>query len=131
MTPRGVVEAVEAGQVFRSHNLAFRKCYASLLTRSIVTAHRALEAAGVAYTPLEYVAAYNERHYGALQGLSKERTAQRLGRALVLQWRRSYDARPPLMTKEHPVSTIRVYAMLALLDAIKSDLLCGLRDRRH
>jgi bisphosphoglycerate-dependent phosphoglycerate mutase family 1 len=42
------------------------------------------------------------RHYGALQGLSKERTAARLGRALVMKWRRSYVERPPLMTPEHP-----------------------------
>ncbi len=102
LTPRGVVEAVEAGQVFLSHNLHFRKCYVSLLTRSIVTAQRCLEAAGVAYTPLEYDWRWNERHYGALQGLSKERTAIRLGREKVMDWRRSYYARPPPMTSEHP-----------------------------
>ena len=102
LTPRGVVEATEAGDVFLSHQLQFRKCYVSLLTRSIVTAHRSLEAAGVAYTPLEYDWRWNERHYGALQGLSKERTAVRLGREKVMKWRRSYEAPPPLMTKEHP-----------------------------
>ena len=64
LTQRGVVEAVEAGQVFASHGLTFRKCYTSMLTRSIVTAHRALEAAGVAYTPIEYDWRINERHYG-------------------------------------------------------------------
>jgi 2,3-bisphosphoglycerate-dependent phosphoglycerate mutase len=102
LTQRGVVESIEAGQVFRSHELTFRKCYASLLTRSIVTAYRSLETAGVAYTPLEYDWRWNERHYGALQGLSKERTAVRLGQEKVMRWRRSYDACPPLMTPEHP-----------------------------
>jgi 2,3-bisphosphoglycerate-dependent phosphoglycerate mutase len=98
----GVVEAVEAGQVFRSHELTFRKCYASLLSRSIVTAHRSLEAAGISYTPIEYDWRLNERHYGALQGLSKERTAVRLGQERVMKWRRSYQSKPPLMTEEHP-----------------------------
>lgn len=102
LTPRGVVEAVEAGQVFAYHNLSFRKCYTSLLTRSIVTAQRTLEAAGASYTPIHFDWRLNERHYGALQGLGKERTADRLGRALVMEWRRSYHARPPLMTEEHP-----------------------------
>jgi 2,3-bisphosphoglycerate-dependent phosphoglycerate mutase len=102
LTPRGVVEAVEAGQVFASHQMVFDHCYTSLLTRSIVTAHRSLEAAGIAYTPISYDWRLNERHYGALQGLSKERTAERLGRSLVMKWRRSYDAVPPLMTPEHP-----------------------------
>lgn len=64
LTQRGVVEAVEAGQVFASHGLTFRKCYTSMLTRSIVTAQRALEAAGVAYTPIVYDWRINERHYG-------------------------------------------------------------------
>jgi len=102
LTQRGIVEACEAGQVFEAHNLHFRKCYASLLTRSIVTAQRSLEAAGVSYTSIQYDWRLNERHYGALQGLSKERTADRLGRAIVMEWRRSYHARPPLMTQEHP-----------------------------
>jgi 2,3-bisphosphoglycerate-dependent phosphoglycerate mutase len=52
LTRRGVVEAIEAGQVFYSHRMHFRKCYSSLLTRSIVTAQRALETAGLAYTPM-------------------------------------------------------------------------------
>ena len=102
LTKRGKVEAEEAGQVFSGHGITFRKCYSSVLTRAIVTAHRSLEAAGVSYTPIEYDWRLNERHYGALQGLSKEQTAERLGKTLVMQWRRSYEARPPLMTSEHP-----------------------------
>jgi 2,3-bisphosphoglycerate-dependent phosphoglycerate mutase len=61
-----------------------------------------LEAAGASYTPLHYDWRFNERHYGALQGLGKERTADRLGRNIVMEWRRSYHARPPLMTEDHP-----------------------------
>jgi 2,3-bisphosphoglycerate-dependent phosphoglycerate mutase len=102
LTQRGVVEAIEAGQVFASHELTFRKCYSSLLTRAIVTAQRSLEAAGLSYTPLQYDWRLQERHYGNLQGLSKERTAVRLGYDRVMKWRRSYEARPPLMTPEHP-----------------------------
>jgi hypothetical protein len=98
LTQRGIVEAVEAGEVFLSQSLHFRKCYVSLLSRSIVTAHRALDAGGITYTPLEYDYRWNERHYGALQGLSKEQTAIRMGRSIVMKWRRSYSDRPPLMT---------------------------------
>ena len=42
LTPRGVVEADEAGKVFLSNNLKFRACYTSLLSRSISTAWRSL-----------------------------------------------------------------------------------------
>jgi 2,3-bisphosphoglycerate-dependent phosphoglycerate mutase len=39
----------------------------------------------------------NERHYGALQGLNKAETAQRMGEEQVRAWRRSYDVRPPAL----------------------------------
>ena len=53
VTRRGIVEAIEAGEVMYSQRLLFRKAYTSLLTRSIVTAQRALETAGIAYTPIQ------------------------------------------------------------------------------
>lgn len=43
----------------------------------------------------------NERHYGALVGLSKEDAEQLMGKEAVMGWRRSWDKRPPPMTK-HP-----------------------------
>lgn len=102
LTPRGVVEAIETGEVFHSHHIIFRKCYTSLLTRSIITAHRTLEAAGISYIPIIYDWKLNERHYGALQGLSKDRIAIQLGTKRVMKWRRSYDSKPPIMTQFHP-----------------------------
>jgi 2,3-bisphosphoglycerate-dependent phosphoglycerate mutase len=39
--------------------------------------------------------ALDERFYGDLQGLNKASTAAKYGDAQVLQWRRSYDVRPP------------------------------------
>lgn len=42
----------------------------------------------------------NERHYGALQGLNKAETAKRHGIEQIMQWRRSYDVRPPVLTPE-------------------------------
>eukprot|EP00978_Attheya_sp_CCMP212_P033796 scaffold138328_cov55-Attheya_sp.AAC.1 len=77
LTQRGVVESIETGQ-------------------------RALEAGGISYTPLEYDWRFAERHYGAFQGLSKEQTVARLGREHVQKYRRSFTAKPPLMTLEHP-----------------------------
>lgn len=39
-------------------------------------------------------------YYSTLQGLLKEQRAQRLGTAVVMKWRQSYAACPPLMTME-------------------------------
>ena len=47
----------------------------------------------------------NEQHYGALEGLSKTKTAEKYGEEKVLIWRRSYQVSPPaldLNDKRHP-----------------------------
>jgi len=49
----------------------------------------------------------NERHYGALQGLSKSEMAARFGEQQVLLWRRSYDTPPPALAAEDPRSEAR------------------------
>src|SRR5699024_2441630 len=41
----------------------------------------------------------NERHYGALQGLNKTKTAEKHGEEQVHKWRRDFDITPPLLEK--------------------------------
>jgi 2,3-bisphosphoglycerate-dependent phosphoglycerate mutase len=43
---------------------------------------------------------FNERHYGALQGLNKLEMVDRFGAEQVHLWRRSYDVRPPALTPD-------------------------------
>lgn len=40
--------------------------------------------------------ALNERYYGELQGMDKERARKKYGKKNVFKWRRSYDQTPPL-----------------------------------
>jgi 2,3-bisphosphoglycerate-dependent phosphoglycerate mutase len=37
----------------------------------------------------------NERYYGELQGMNKDRAKELFGEKKVFEWRRSYDIRPP------------------------------------
>ena len=39
----------------------------------------------------------NEQHYGALEGLSKTKTAEKYGEEQVFIWRRSYEVSPPAL----------------------------------
>ena len=50
--------------------------------------------------PVYYSYRLNERHYGALQGLNKDEMRKKFGDEQVHIWRRSYDVRPPELTKE-------------------------------
>ncbi len=93
LSPRGEEEARKAGEKLK--NIQIDKRYTSVLKRAIDTDTIALEVAGKLDIPVERDKALNERHYGALQGLNKEETAQKYGKEQVHLWRRSYDIAPP------------------------------------
>ena len=67
----------------------------SLLLRAIQTTQLALAEMEMSWVPVKRTWRLNERHYGALQGLNKQQTADRYGEEKVKVWRRSYDVRPP------------------------------------
>ena len=52
------------------------------------------------WIPVHHHWRLNERHYGALQGLDKAETANKFGQEQVMQWRRSYDIRPPALSRD-------------------------------
>lgn len=93
LSPKGEEEARKAGEKLK--NIQIDKRYTSVLKRAIDTDQIAMEVAGKLDVPVERDKALNERHYGALQGLNKEETAQKYGKEQVHLWRRSYDIAPP------------------------------------
>jgi len=93
LSARGEEEARKAGEKLK--NIQIDKRYTSVLKRAIDTDRIAMEVAGKLDVPVERDKALNERHYGALQGLNKEETAQKYGKEQVHLWRRSYDIAPP------------------------------------
>ena len=52
--------------------------------------------------PKNYSWRLNERHYGALQGLTKAESAEKWGAEQVHIWRRSADVPPLSLTKDDP-----------------------------
>jgi 2,3-bisphosphoglycerate-dependent phosphoglycerate mutase len=93
LSPKGEQEAKTAGEKLKGYK--FDKGYTSVLRRAINTLDIVLKITGQESLPLERDKALNERHYGALQGLNKEETAQKYGKEQVHIWRRSYDVPPP------------------------------------
>jgi 2,3-bisphosphoglycerate-dependent phosphoglycerate mutase len=105
LSERGVKEAVEAGRLMAEARLAPAVVHTSVLIRAIQTTDLALAEMGLSWIPVRRSWRLNERHYGALQGLNKQQTAQQYGEAKVKVWRRSYDVRPPdleLSDDRHP-----------------------------
>jgi 2,3-bisphosphoglycerate-dependent phosphoglycerate mutase len=99
LTKRGEVQAKNAGKRLKSKGFHFDLAYTSYLKRAIDTMHLALHEMK-AHPKVHKTWRLNERHYGALQGLNKSEMAAKYGERQILLWRRSYDVRPPSLTKD-------------------------------
>ena len=95
----GVTEAKQAGQHLKQNNIPVDIVFISVLKRAIDTYKLASKEMGL-NVPVYYSWRLNERHYGALQGLNKQETANKYGEEQVHLWRRSADVRPPLLSPD-------------------------------
>ena len=102
LTEKGVEEAHNAGKALKKEGFVFDVAYTSVLKRAIKTLYIVLEELDQLWIPDYKSWRLNERHYGALQGLNKKETAEKMGEEQVHLWRRSYDVRPPALTKDDP-----------------------------
>ena len=99
LTDQGREEAKKAGKILRKKGFTFDIIFTSFLKRAIDTTNIVVKELGIK-VPIKKTWRLNERHYGALQGLNKAKTTVKYGEEKVLQWRRSYNIRPPALTKE-------------------------------
>lgn len=97
LSPKGVEEAKLAGELIKKEGIEFQSTYTSLLKRAIKTHFTILDVMDRLWYPVFRDFRLNERHYGALQGLNKDETAQKYGADQVKIWRRSFDTLPPLL----------------------------------
>jgi 2,3-bisphosphoglycerate-dependent phosphoglycerate mutase len=102
LSDRGVKEARNAGRTLREKGFRFDLVMTSFLKRSIRTLWLIQEELDQMYLPVHTDWRLNERHYGALQGLNKQETAEKHGAEQVLKWRRGYAVRPPALAEDDP-----------------------------
>jgi 2,3-bisphosphoglycerate-dependent phosphoglycerate mutase len=95
LTDKGREEARRAGELLEKAGITFTKAYTSVLVRAQATLDIVLDVLGQQSLPTERDQALNERHYGDLQGLNKQETADKYGADQVHIWRRSFDTAPP------------------------------------
>ena len=115
LTEQGCQEATLGAQMIREKGYTFDVAYTSVLKRAVKTLWIILEELNLEWIPVINAWQLNERHYGALQGLSKSEMAAKYGEAQVKLWRRSYDVPPPALDlddERHPRFDRR-YASLA------------------
>lgn len=101
LTEKGVAEAENAGKLLTEAGFEFDVAYTSVLKRAIKTLNVILNGMNQHWIPVNKSWRLNEKSYGALAGLNKAETAEKYGADQVLQWRRSYNTRPPLLEVDH------------------------------
>lgn len=102
LSENGLVEARKAGQILKENGYTFDIAYTSVLKRAIRTLWIVLHEMDLMWIPVYKSWKLNERHYGALQGLNKQETADKYGEEQVHKWRRYVDVRPPALDKSDP-----------------------------
>src|ERR1700752_3756110 len=97
LSQNGVEEPRAAGRLLKSGGCGFDLAFTSVRKRATRTLWLALDELNGMWLPEVTDWRLNERHYGALQGLSKSEMAAKFGEQQVLVWRRSYDTPPPAL----------------------------------
>lgn len=126
LTEQGLKEADAAGKKLMASGLQPDCIHTSVLSRSVKTAWRVQEQTDRMWLPLEKSWRLNERHYGALQGLNKNKAAILFGRERVCVWRRSFSGLPP--SDEHAPEVLQQdarYRYLRLNELPMSESLSG------
>ncbi|MBN2088116.1 2,3-diphosphoglycerate-dependent phosphoglycerate mutase [candidate division KSB1 bacterium] len=100
LSENGIEEAQNAARALSKEGFTFDIAFTSVLKRAIRTLWIVLDEMNLMWIPVYRNWRLNERHYGALQGLNKAETAKQYGEEQVFLWRRSYDVRPPLLSKD-------------------------------
>ena len=99
LSENGVKEAENAGKLLKEKGYTFDVSFTSVLKRANKTLEIVLKEMNL-NIPVNYSYRLNERHYGALQGLNKDEMRKKFGDEQVHIWRRSYDVRPPELSKD-------------------------------
>lgn len=104
LSEKGLVQCQHAARLLLAEGLHVDIIYTSRLRRAIQSARIILEQWDALYIPVWKTYRLNARMYGAVQGLSKETTVERLGSSVVQAWRNSLRGKPPPLSHMHPNS---------------------------
>lgn len=102
LSPQGTTQAEQAGLLLAAHGYTFDLCFTSRLRRAIDTLRIVLGAMGLESVPVTQSWCLNERHYGALQGLSRWEAVRKYGIRQLLRSQRQFAVPPPAVAPDDP-----------------------------
>jgi 2,3-bisphosphoglycerate-dependent phosphoglycerate mutase len=102
LTEVGLAEADAAGRRLAAAGLGFDEAHVSALRRTRQTVEALLAGAHHPLIPIHATWRLNERHYGALQGMSKPEIFAAWGEEQSRRWWRGYFEPPPALDPDDP-----------------------------
>jgi 2,3-bisphosphoglycerate-dependent phosphoglycerate mutase len=102
LSREGEEEARRAGHLLCREGFTFDLAFSSLLKRAIKTLWIVSEEMDLEWAPVRKAWELNERHYGTLQGRTKDEVAAEVGEDQVQLWRRGYRDLPPPLDLDDP-----------------------------
>lgn len=118
LSEAGIQEARSAARLLRRQRPKFDVMFTSRLQRATHTAEIIAAELKLDRDAIVRDWRLNERHYGALQGESREAAIAQYGPEMVTKWRRSYHAQPPALEESDP----RLAEQMARLPEIPAHL---------
>ncbi|KAK7247784.1 histidine phosphatase [Aureococcus anophagefferens] len=107
LSEQGRSEAIHAGIMLKRHGFEFDEAHTSLLKRATRTLWSVMHSCDQHWIVVKRSWRLNERHYGALTGMSKAEVEAQMGTELLQKFRRGYDKVPIEMRPDHPFWTGR------------------------
>ena len=107
LSEKGVLEAENAGLLIKKENIKIDFYYSSLQLRANKTLKIIQKVLG---DNKNFIRAWqlNERNYGALTGLNKIETVQKIGDDKVHEFRRSWNIKPEALSKDSPYHALNI-----------------------
>tara|TARA_B100001057_G_scaffold71828_1_gene66025 strand:- start:1000 stop:1713 length:714 start_codon:yes stop_codon:yes gene_type:complete len=107
LTKKGRQEAQKAGSLIKIRNIRIDYYFSSLQIRANNTLKIIQK---ILNDKKKFARAWqlNERHYGSLTGLNKTEMAKKIGENKILEFRRSWEARPEPLDKKSPYHPLNI-----------------------
>lgn len=131
LSDHGKDQASRAGSALATQGIEFNEVHTSVMLRAHQTADCLLAATNHAAIPRYSSWRLNERHYGQLQGMSKQEIFATWGELRSRRWWRGYLERPPPLASsdpQHPRFDPR-YSNLEATELPGSESLCDCQRR--
>ena len=107
LTPKGKLEACKSGELIKKQKIKFDYFYSSFQLRAINTLKFIKDTLRDKKEPIK-AWQLNERHYGELTGLDKDKMEEKLGKKKFFEFRRSWDKRPNPLNKNSPYHPLNI-----------------------